>query len=64
MSRRVQGKAKNSLRAYVLRLQGTKVEHSDPVVPHGRAIAQRIKGTPGIGFQKSIAPMITCQCHY
>ena len=27
---------------------GTKVEHSDPVVPRGRAIAQRIKGTPGI----------------
>ena len=27
---------------------GTKVGHSDPVVPHGRAIAQRIKGTPGI----------------
>ena len=27
---------------------GTKVEHSDPVVPHGRAIALRIKGTPGI----------------
>ena len=27
---------------------GTKVEHSDPVVPHGRAIAHRIKGTPGI----------------
>ncbi len=27
---------------------GTKVEHSDPVVPNGRAIAQRIKGTPGI----------------
>ena len=27
---------------------GTKVEQSDPVVPHGRAIAQRIKGTPGI----------------
>ena len=26
----------------------TKVGHSDPVVPHGRAIAQRIKGTPGI----------------
>jgi hypothetical protein len=25
-----------------------KAEHSDPVVPHGRAIAQRIKGTPGI----------------
>ena len=27
---------------------GAKAEHSDPVVPHGRAIAQRIKGTPGI----------------
>ena len=27
---------------------GTKVGHSDPVVPYGRAIAQRIKGTPGI----------------
>jgi hypothetical protein len=27
---------------------GTKVEQSDPVVPYGRAIAQRIKGTPGI----------------
>ena len=27
---------------------GTKVGHSDPVVPHGRAIAQRIKGTQGI----------------
>ena len=26
----------------------TKVGYSDPVVPHGRAIAQRIKGTPGI----------------
>ena len=23
-----------------------KLEHSDPVVPHGRAIAQRIRGTP------------------
>ena len=27
---------------------GWKQEHSDPVVPNGRAIAQRIKGTPGI----------------
>ena len=27
---------------------GGKPEHSDPVVPYGRAIAQRIKGTPGI----------------
>src|SRR6185437_4338987 len=27
---------------------GTKVGHSDPVVPREWAIAQRIKGTPGI----------------
>ena len=27
---------------------GTKVGHSDPVALYGRAIAQRIKGTPGI----------------
>ena len=27
---------------------GAKAGYSDPVVPHGRAIAQRIKGTPGI----------------
>ena len=27
---------------------GRKLEPSDPVVPYGRAIAQRIKGTPGI----------------
>ena len=27
---------------------GTKVGQSDPVVRHGTAIAQRIKGTPGI----------------
>ncbi len=27
---------------------GTKVGHSDPVVPNGRAIAHRIKGSPGI----------------
>ena len=27
---------------------GRKLGHSDPVVPYGRAIAQRIKGTPGI----------------
>ena len=26
----------------------TKVGHSDPVIPNGRVIAQRIKGTPGI----------------
>ena len=27
---------------------GRKLGLSDPVVPYGRAIAQRIKGTPGI----------------
>ena len=27
---------------------GRKLEHSDPVFPNGRDIAQRIKGTPGI----------------
>ena len=27
---------------------GTKVGLSDPAVPRGRAVAQRIKGTPGI----------------
>jgi hypothetical protein len=27
---------------------GAKAGQSDPVVPSGRAIAQRIKGTPGI----------------
>jgi hypothetical protein len=27
---------------------GSKDGHSDPVIPHGWVIAQRIKGTPGI----------------
>ena len=27
---------------------GRKLGHSDPAVPHGRAVAQRTKGTPGI----------------
>ena len=27
---------------------GGKPGHSDPAVPNGRAVAQRIKGTPGI----------------
>ena len=40
--------AQASLTARATTRAGTKVEHSDPVVPHGRAIAQRIKGTPGI----------------
>ena len=40
--------AEGSLTVRPTSRSGTKVEHSDPVVPHGRAIAQRIKGTPGI----------------
>ena len=39
---------KGCLTARLTSQAGTKVGHSDPVVPHGRAIAQRIKGTPGI----------------
>ena len=41
-------KAEGSLTASQTRRAGTKVGLSDPVVPSGRAIAQRIKGTPGI----------------
>ena len=41
-------KAKGSLTARETSRAGTKVELSDPVAPHGRAIAQRIKATPGI----------------
>src|SRR5699024_12845652 len=37
-----------SLTARLTSRAGTKVGLSDPVVPHGRAIAQRIKATPGI----------------
>ncbi len=40
--------AQGSLTATPTSGAGTKVGHSDPVVPYGRAIAQRIKGTPGI----------------
>ena len=40
--------AKGCLTARQTRRAGTKVGFSDPVVLHGRAIAQRIKGTPGI----------------
>ena len=39
---------KARLTARQTRRAGTKVGHSDPVVLCGRAIAQRIKGTPGI----------------
>ena len=41
-------KAQGSLTARQTSRAGTKVGLSDPVAPHGRAIAHRIKGTPGI----------------
>ena len=41
-------KAKVRLTERVTARSGTKVGLSDPVVLNGRAIAQRIKGTPGI----------------
>ena len=41
-------KAKGRLTGRPTGRTGRKLELSDPVVPHGRAIAQRIKGTPGI----------------
>ncbi len=40
--------AKESLTVRPTSRTGTKVGQSDPVVPYGRAIAHRIKGTPGI----------------
>ena len=41
-------KAEGSLTARLTGRAGTKVGLSDPVVPRGRAIAQRIKATSGI----------------
>ncbi len=41
-------KAQGSLTARPTSRAGTKVGLSDPVAPHGRAIAQRIKATLGI----------------
>ena len=40
--------AKGCLTARLTSRAGAKAGHSDPVVLYGRAIAQRIKGTPGI----------------
>ena len=40
--------AEGSLTARPTSRAGAKAGHSDPVVLNGRAIAQRIKGTPGI----------------
>ncbi len=47
-NRAVSVKAQECLTARQTRRAGTKVGLSDPVVLYGRAIAQRIKGTPGI----------------
>ena len=41
-------RAKGSLTASPTGRADAKAGPSDPVVPYGRAIAQRIKGTPGI----------------
>ncbi len=46
--RTVSVKAQARLTARGTSRAGTKVGLSDPVVLYGRAIAQRIKGTPGI----------------
>ena len=40
--------AQGSLTGRPTSRSGRKLEHSDPVVLNGKAIAQRIKGTPGI----------------
>ena len=40
--------AQGSLTARLTGRAGAKAGHSDPVVPNGRAIAHRIKGTLGI----------------
>ena len=47
-NRALSAKVKGCLTARQTRRAGTKVGLSDPVVLYGRAIAQRIKGTPGI----------------
>jgi hypothetical protein len=46
--RAMSAKAKGCLTARLTGRADTKVGLSDPVVLNGRAIAQRIKGTPGI----------------
>ena len=47
-NRSLSAMAEASLTARLTSRAETKVGHSDPVVPSGRAIAQRIKGTLGI----------------
>ena len=41
-------KVEGCLTARLISRADTKVGLSDPAVPHGRAVAQQIKGTPGI----------------
>ena len=47
-NRAMSAKVKGCLTVRQTRRTGAKVGLSDPVVLYGRAIAQRIKGTPGI----------------
>src|SRR5574344_151556 len=47
-NREVSAMATAGLTARETTRAGAKAGHSDPVVPYGRAIAQRIKGTLGI----------------
>ena len=47
-NRPVSAMAKARLTVRLTRRTESKDGHSDPVVPYGRAIAQRIKGTLGI----------------
>ena len=47
-NRALRAKAQGCLTVRLTNRAGTKVGLSDPVVLNGRAIAQRIKGTPGI----------------
>ena len=47
-NRSLSAMAEASLTARLTSRAESKDGHSDPVVPSGRAIAQRIKGTPGI----------------
>ena len=47
-NRKCRAMAKGCLTARPTSRAGAKAGHSDPVALYGRAIAQRIKGTPGI----------------
>ena len=47
-NRAVSAMAEGSLTGRPTSRTGRKLGHSDPVVRNGTAIAQRIKGTPGI----------------